>query len=108
MKKTICSLVAGLMIGGCAIAKAEGKTQPTFQHHKKVYIRPLNENYCAFMYDLDNDGVGDIIEIYKVVYCSNGDMVLELKSIGEDKNKDGVFTGDEIRIISDNYVVNEK
>ena len=104
-KKTLCSIVGGLMLGGCAampLNQTEIKAPPT-DYSKSGNLMPIPMGPMLYLhYDTDSDGVSDKLMVYSVVgRIPQGPGVYKLGEVYIDNNKDGQFAPDELVYQSD-------
>ncbi|MDX1279440.1 hypothetical protein [Oceanihabitans sediminis] len=92
-KKTICGLVAGLMVAGCQSLPIK-TTNKTMELPKNIYLRS-NGPTIGIERDLNGDRIGDRIDIYLIK--GQGPDILNLEKVGYaiDKNQNKMYDPDE-------------
>lgn len=103
MKKLIATIGA-LALAGCATIPKENIEDKFYN----LMFQPLPTGLVN-EYDTDGDGTGDLVLFYEIVGQDQTTAYFELRTIQEDRNRNGVYDKDEVkRIPSKNRFVKLK
>ena len=96
-KLKVLGLAGLLAVTGCASLLGEDQPKSFYEQYGKLLILRGHEDKIEVYLDSDGDNIADFLRIYKVNNVGkDGMFYLELISIGKDKNRDGLFTEDEM------------